>query len=115
VVTAAVVGTVMVWLPDVVVSTVIEMPAAAVTSPLTNAIGGSPEGVGLGLAPAGGDAFGPIRPAAAQPAAGLGDRRTVVAVNAPAASFCPVATMHTPGTMSASTAVDVRVKVVVVE
>ena len=40
VVTAAVVGTVMVWLPEVVVSTVIEMPAAPVTSPLTNAIGG---------------------------------------------------------------------------
>ena len=40
VVTAAVVGTVMVWLPDAVVSTMIEMPAAPVTSPLTNAIGG---------------------------------------------------------------------------
>jgi hypothetical protein len=40
VVTAAVVGTVIVWLPDVVVSTVIEMPAAPVTSPLTKAIGG---------------------------------------------------------------------------
>ncbi len=40
VVTAAVVGTVIVWLPDVAVSTVIEMPAAPVTSPLTNAIGG---------------------------------------------------------------------------
>ena len=40
VVTAAVVGTVMVWLPDVVVNTVIEIPVAPVTSPLTNAIGG---------------------------------------------------------------------------
>jgi hypothetical protein len=39
----------------------------------------------------------------------------VVAVNAPFESFWPVATMHTPGTMSARTAVDVRVKVVVVE
>jgi hypothetical protein len=40
VVTAAVVGTVIVWLPAVVVSTVIEMPAAPVTSPLTKAIAG---------------------------------------------------------------------------
>jgi len=40
VVTAAVVGTVIVWLPDVVVSTVIETPAAPVTSPLTKAIAG---------------------------------------------------------------------------
>jgi hypothetical protein len=32
----------------------------------------------------------------------------------PAASFCPVATMHAPGTTSASTAVDVRLNVVVV-
>jgi hypothetical protein len=39
VVTAAVVGTVMVWLPDVVVSTVIETPFAPVTSPLTIAAG----------------------------------------------------------------------------
>jgi hypothetical protein len=31
---------VMIWLPDATVSTVIEMPAAPVTSPLTNAIGG---------------------------------------------------------------------------
>lgn len=37
--TAAVVGTVMVWLPDVAVSTVIETPDAPVTSPLTNATG----------------------------------------------------------------------------
>jgi hypothetical protein len=40
VVTAAVVGTMIVWVPDGVVSTVIEMPVAPVTSPLTNAIGG---------------------------------------------------------------------------
>jgi hypothetical protein len=40
VVTAAMVGTVMVSLPDVVVSTVIETPDAPVTSPVTNAIGG---------------------------------------------------------------------------
>ena len=39
VVTAAVVGTVMVWLPPVVVSTVMETPDAAVTSPLANATG----------------------------------------------------------------------------
>jgi hypothetical protein len=105
----------MVWLPVVAVSTVIEMPLAAVTSPVTKAMGGRPEGVGLGEAPGTGEGIGPIRPAAAQPAAGLGERRTVVAVSAPAESFCPVATMQTPGTMSASTAVDVRVKVVVLE
>jgi hypothetical protein len=40
VVTAAVVGTVIVWLPLVVVSTVMEMPVAAVTSPVTKAIAG---------------------------------------------------------------------------
>jgi hypothetical protein len=57
--------------------------------------------------------LGPSRPAA-QPAEGLGESRTVVAVNTPAESFWPVATMHWPGTMSASTAVEVRVKVVVV-
>jgi hypothetical protein len=45
----------------------------------------------------------------------LGESRTVAAVKAPAESFCPVATMQTPGTMSARTAVDVRVKVVLVE
>jgi len=39
----------------------------------------------------------------------------VAAVNAPVESFWPVATMQTPGTMSASTAVDVRVKVVLLE
>jgi len=38
----------------------------------------------------------------------------VVAVNMPAASFCPEATMHAPGTMSARTAVDVRLNVVLV-
>lgn len=32
----------------------------------------------------------------------------------PAESFCPVATMHAPGTMSASTAVDVRLNMVLV-
>jgi hypothetical protein len=31
----------------------------------------------------------------------------------PAASFCPVATIHAPGTTSASTALDVRLNVVV--
>jgi hypothetical protein len=40
VLTAAVVGTVIVWLPFVVVSTVIEIPAAAVTSPVTKATAG---------------------------------------------------------------------------
>jgi hypothetical protein len=40
VVIEAVVGTVIVWLPDVAVRTVIETPAAPVTSPLTSAIGG---------------------------------------------------------------------------
>ena len=114
-VTDAVVGTVIVWLPEVVVSTVIEMPVAPVTSPLMNAMGGRPEGVGLGDAPAGGDAFGPNRPAAAHPDAVLGASRTVVAVSKPVASFWPVAVMQTPGTMSASTAVDVRVNVVVPE
>jgi hypothetical protein len=39
----------------------------------------------------------------------------VVAVTAPVESFWPVATMQTPVTMSASTAVEVRVKAVVVE
>jgi hypothetical protein len=52
-------------------------------------------------------------PPAAQPVEVFGDRRTVVAVRIPAESFCPLATMHWPGTMSASTAADVRVKVVV--
>lgn len=49
---------------------------------------------------------------AAQPDAVLGERRTVMATNRPAESFWPVATKHWPGTMSASTAVEVRVKVV---
>jgi hypothetical protein len=35
-----------------------------------------------------------------------------MATNRPAESFWPVATKHWPGTMSASTAVEVRVKVV---
>jgi hypothetical protein len=105
----------MVWLPDAVVSTVIAIPAAPVTSPLTKAIAGWPDGVGLGEAPTGGDAFGPNGVLAAQPDESFGERRTVVAVNAPLESFCPVATMQTPGTMSASTAVDVRVNVVVPE
>jgi hypothetical protein len=39
----------------------------------------------------------------------------VVAVNKPAASFWPEARMQSPGTMSASTAVDVRMNVVVLE
>ena len=59
--------------------------------------------------------MGPTRAAAAQPAAGLGERRTVVAVSMPVESFWPVARMQSPGTMSASTAVDVWVKVVVLE
>ena len=59
--------------------------------------------------------MGPNRPAAAHPAAGFGERRTVVAVSRPVESFWPVATIQTPGTMSASTAVEVRVKVVVLE
>jgi hypothetical protein len=42
----------------------------------------------------------------------LGESRTVDAVSIPAESFCPDATMHAPGTMSASTAMDVRLKVV---
>ncbi|HXM72889.1 MAG TPA: hypothetical protein VN940_06665 [Candidatus Dormibacteraeota bacterium] len=108
--TVAVVGTVIVWLPLAAVRTVIEMPVAAVTSPLTKAIAGCPDGVGLGEAPGAG--FGPNWPAP-QPVEAFGDRRTVIAVNAPAESFWPVATTQRPGTMSASTAVDVRVKVVV--
>jgi hypothetical protein len=39
-VTVAVVGTVIVWLPEPVVNTVIETPAAPVTSPVTNACAG---------------------------------------------------------------------------
>jgi hypothetical protein len=44
----------------------------------------------------------------------FGDSRTVDAVKTPAASFWPVATRQRPGTISASTAIDVREKVVAV-
>jgi hypothetical protein len=50
-VTLAVVGTVMVWVPEAPVSTVIDVPVAAVTSPLTNAAAGWPDGTGLGDPP----------------------------------------------------------------
>src|SRR4029077_4189668 len=63
VVTAAVVGTMIVWLPDVVVRTVIEIPVAPVTSPLTKAIGGRPDGGGRGEGAGAGDGLGPGRPA----------------------------------------------------
>ena len=39
-VTLATVGTVIVWLPELAVITVIEIPAAPVTSPLTTGSGG---------------------------------------------------------------------------
>jgi hypothetical protein len=111
-VTLAVVGTVIIWLPPAALSTVIEVPLAAVTSPLAKAAAGWPDGAGLGEAPGAGDAFGPNWPAP-QPVEIFGERRTVMAVSAPLESFWPVATTQRPGTMSASTAVDVRVKVVV--
>jgi hypothetical protein len=41
-VTVATVGTVIVWLPEPAVITVIEMPSALVTSPLTTGSGGCP-------------------------------------------------------------------------
>jgi hypothetical protein len=112
-VTAAVVGTLITSLPEAAVSTVIDVPLAWVTSPATKGIGGGPEGVGLGEAAAGGEAFGPNWPPAPHPVEVLGERRTVVAVRIPAESFCPLATRHWPGTTSASTAADVLVKVVV--
>jgi hypothetical protein len=68
--------------------------------------------VGLGEAPGAGDAFGPNWPPAPHPDEVFGERRTVVAVNVPAESFCPLATRHWPGTMSASSATDVLVNVV---
>jgi hypothetical protein len=109
-VTVAVVGTVIVWLPEPAASTVIEVPLAVVTSPAANAIAGCAGwSEGRGEAPAPG--FGPGWPAP-QPDAVFGDRRTVDAVSVPAESFCPVATRHAPGTMSTSTAVAVRLNVV---
>jgi hypothetical protein len=112
-VTFAVVGTVIVWLPEVAVTTVIEVPVADWTSPPTKAIAGWAgwsDGEGRGLAPAG---FGPNWPAP-QPDAVFGDRRTVDAVKVPLESFCPLAMMQAPGTTSASTAVEVLLNVVLV-
>jgi hypothetical protein len=105
---------VIVWLPLLAVITVIETPTTPVTSPLTAGMTGWPDGAARGEASgdALGDALGPNRPVP-HPVEGLGDSRTVVAVNMPAESFWPVAIRHKPGTMSASTAVEVREKVVV--
>ena len=69
--------------------------------------------MGVGLGEPSGDELGPSLPGAAQPAEVFVESRTAVAVSAPAESFWPVATMQRPGTMSASTAVEVRVKDVV--
>src|SRR5579864_8607449 len=107
----------MVWLPLAVVRMVTDVPLAAVTSPATMARLAGPLGVGLGEGLGRGVAPAPGGGAklALQPAAGLGARRTAVAVTAPLASLVPVATMQVPGVMSASVAVEVLVIGVVAE
>jgi hypothetical protein len=105
------------------VSTVTDVPLAAVTSPLTAARFARPLGVGRGEGLGRGEALGRGVVAVpgggpnvtAHPAAGFGATRTVVAVIAPAAFLVPVATMQVPTVMSARAAIEVFVMGVVAE
>src|SRR5450759_1240983 len=117
----AAVATVTVWLPLAWVSTVIEAPLTAVTSPVTKAAFAWPLGRGVvpgrGLKPGRGLAPGPgLGPKlrVAHPVDVFGEMSTVVAVTAPVVPFWPVAKMHAPRVMSARVAIEVLVNVVAV-